>query len=122
MKATIDKKFIIEILNAHMLKDHDVLEVTYSQKEYPDFQKYMGDKFLKGCPVLYQDEWQCCTLLHKYHFSLGCQLPEDVQNEDIFLDEKNYGEIVRQVPLEERKEFLRYQAYGTIEVQKTTED
>lgn len=117
MTAIIDGKYEIEVLEPKRILGHDEIRITYSSKRYPELYEYLKTKFLEKETILYRDEIQEMNLvLEGASIVEKMDIPDDVMNEDIDINEKTYGTEGIMIPLEERKEFIRNQAYGTIKI------
>lgn len=117
MTAIIDGKYEIEVLEPKRILGHDEIRITYSSKRYPELYEYLKTKFLEKETILYRDEIQEMNLvLEGASIVEKMDIPDDVMNEDIDINEKTYGTEGIMIPLEERKEFIQNQAYGTIKI------
>jgi hypothetical protein len=117
MKALLDNKFNIEVVEAKLLSEYDEIKITYSRKQHPELNEYFKNRFMKKETMIYKDEMQeCVILIDSASFTLGTIIAENKEDDDIEIEinEAIYGDAGKCVPFEERENFIKYQVYGTL--------
>ena len=101
MNAIVDGKYIIEVMEPHILLESDEIKIIYNNRKYPDFHEYLRDKFFKKEKINYTDELQGCELFIKgTSFTTSTKSTENLKREifekrvQLDMEIQTYGIII----------------------------
>lgn len=116
MNGIIEKQFSIEIVDYKINNKHLTIDVAYSHKEYPTFYEFLAKRLKSREPLLFEIKEICIILvLKRFSFCGGITLPLSLLNQDITVSSQTYGCLAANLPVEQRKDFLKNYSYGRID-------
>lgn len=119
MKALLNNHYLIEVIKKIDQDKSLLLHISYSRKQHPDFEVYLSNVHIKKTPIIYSDDdRQYLVTLHGCSLARTSFIDEAVENEDIYLCEDIYGEIVKDIPIPQKRSFALSRSYGTLIFQK----
>ncbi|MGN0136107.1 hypothetical protein [Anaerotignum sp.] len=121
MKGIFDGYYQIDIVSEIFTDENDVISyrITYSELDYPDFYNYVANKILTQKSIFYKDEErEGFFLIISISIAKANKQSEHLNNKEIPFRQDHYGNILNKVPVNQRKDFLISQYYGTIKMKR----
>lgn len=117
MEAIIDNQFHIYVLLNRHFHTVDRIQITYSNCDYPQLYRYFQKKCINKESMLYKDDIQKCLLfIDSFSIVRYTKLPDSLLDTDIVINPQIYGNFSQTVPLNKRKDFIKNQSYGTLDI------